>query len=130
MTLVPLDESLEAEVWLSNEDVGFVRPAQPAKVKLATFQFQKYGMLGGMVEQVAADATERQEGAAPGKPEMPLAYRTVIKLNTQTLDSGRTSYRLVSGMQVAAEIKLGERTVLEYLLSPLQKAFQEAARER
>lgn len=130
MTLVPLDESLEAEVWLSNDDVGFVRPAQPAKVKLATFQFQKYGMLGGLVEQVAADATERQEGAGTGKPETPLAYRTVIKLDSQTLDSGRTSYRLVSGMQVAAEIKLGERTVLEYLLSPLQKAFHEAARER
>lgn len=39
-------------------------------------------------------------------------------------------YRLQPGMQVSAEIHLGTRTVLEYILSPVQKAFHEAARER
>lgn len=40
------------------------------------------------------------------------------------------SYDLVPGMQVVAEIKLGGRTVLEYLLSPVRRAFHDAARER
>jgi hemolysin D len=131
MTVVPVDESLLAEVWLSNEDVGFVRAGQDVKVKLAAFQFQKYGMLNARVERIAADATDRQEaGTDQGKSGAPLAYRTSLLLERQVLEVDRASYRLVPGMQVAAEIKLGERTVMEYLLSPVQKAFHEAARER
>ncbi|MDP3911960.1 MAG: HlyD family type I secretion periplasmic adaptor subunit, partial [Gemmatimonadales bacterium] len=44
MTLVPKDEKLRAEVWVKNDDIGFVHKAQPVKIKLATFTFQKYGM--------------------------------------------------------------------------------------
>src|SRR5204863_8364107 len=49
MTLVPEGDKLVAEVWLSNQDVGFVRPGQEAKLKLSAFQFQKYGLLRGSV---------------------------------------------------------------------------------
>ena len=68
--------------------------------------------------------------AAPKPPVQQLAYRTLVNLKTQTLDADGVSYRLSPGMQVSAEIHLGTRTVLEYLLSPVQKAFQEAGRER
>jgi len=43
-SLVPLDERLKAEVWVSNEDIGFVRPGQTVKLKFAPYPFQKYGM--------------------------------------------------------------------------------------
>jgi HlyD family secretion protein len=56
----------------------------------------------------------------------PLAFRALIELKEQQL----LSYPLQPGMQVAGEIHLGTRTVLEYLLSPVQKAFHEAGRER
>ena len=136
MTLVPRDENLRAEVWVKNDDIGFVREAQPVKVKLAAFAFQKYGMLEGSVAQVSADAAEKGSVAGSGAPAVPkpsselLAYRTLIDLKSQTLETDGARYRLQPGMQVAAEIHLGTRTVLEYLLSPVQKAFQEAARER
>jgi HlyD family secretion protein len=136
MTLVPKDENLRAEVWVKNDDIGFVREAQAVKVKLAAFTFQKYGMLEGSVAHVSADAAEQGSGAsavAPASPKPPvaaLAYRTLVNLKTQTLDADGVKYRLTPGMQVAAEIHLGTRTVLEYLLSPVQKAFHEAARER
>jgi hemolysin D len=131
MTLVPASESLRAEVWLSNEDMGFVRAGQPVKLKFAAFEFQKYGMLEGQVEQVAADAADRQEESSEtGKKPVPLVYRTLVSLHDQQLTADSVSYRLAPGMQVTAEIRLGERTVLEYLLSPVSKAFHEAARER
>ena len=57
-------------------------------------------------------------------------YRTLIGLRQQQLDVDGMSYDLVPGMQVVAEIKLGGRTVLEYLLSPVRRAFHDAARER
>ena len=135
MTLVPKDEVLRAEVWVKNDDIGFVRPRQPAKVKLAPFTFQKYGMLDGEVTYVSADANEQGGGTAsaapaPAKPGEPLVFRTLVNLKSQVLEADGERYRLAPGMQVSAEIHLGTRTVLEYLLSPVQKAFQEAARER
>ncbi len=137
MTLVPKNETLRAEVWVANDDVGFVRPRQAAKVKLAAFQFQKYGMLDGTVTQVSADATEtatpniRSDGlVGRDRPTGPLAFRALVDLKQQHLQVDGERYALAPGMQVVSEIKLGERTVLEYLLSPVQKAFHEAARER
>jgi HlyD family secretion protein len=137
MTIVPEGEKLRAEVWVSNDDIGFVHSAQPVKIKLVAFQFQKYGMLGGEVAQVSADATEApspntRSGGLAGRDRAaaPLAFRTLIDLKHQHLESDGHRYSLAPGMQVMAEIHLGTRTVLEYLLSPVQKAFHEAARER
>jgi len=137
MTLVPRDEQLLAEVWVSNQDVGFVRQAQPVKIKLAAFQFTKYGMVQGTVRQVSADATEApsantRSDALTGRdrPMGPLAYRAIVELKSQHLETDGARYPLSPGMQVAAEIHLGTRTVLEYVVSPVRKAFHEAARER
>jgi len=126
MTLVPEGEPLLAEVWLQNQDAGFVRAGQNAKLKLTAFPFQRYGMVEGRVLRISADSSERGDGrAAPG-----YAYRALIELHTQELRVGEALHRLLPGMQLTAEIRLAERTVLEYLLSPLQKVAAEAGRER
>jgi HlyD family secretion protein len=137
MTIVPVGEKLRAEVWVSNDDIGWVHTAQSARIKLASFQFQKYGMLQGAVAQVSADSTEApnpntRSGSLAGRdrPVGALAFRTLIDLEQQQLESDGQRYTLAPGMQVIAEIHLGERSVLEYLLSPVRKAFQEAGRER
>jgi HlyD family secretion protein len=137
MTLVPRGEQLLAEVWVSNQDVGIVREGQQVKMKLAAFPFTKYGMVDGAVRQVSADATEApspntRSDALTGRdrPMGPLAYRAIVELKSQHLETDGERYALAPGMQVAAEINLGTRTVLEYLLSPVRKAFHEAGRER
>ena len=135
MSLVPLDEKLRAEVWVRNADVGFVHSSLPAKIKLSAYLFQKYGMLDGRVVQVGADAADETEAggrSATGSPAgaQPLVYRTLIDLDSQALDSQGQVYQLMPGMHVTAEIRLGTRTVLEYLLSPIGKAFHDAGRER
>jgi HlyD family secretion protein len=137
MTLVPRGEHLLAEVWVSNQDVGFVREGQQVKMKLAAFPFTKYGMVDGAVRQVSADATEApspntRSDALTGRdrPMGPLAYRAIVELKSQHLETDSERFALAPGMQVAAEINLGTRTVLEYLLSPVRKAFREAGRER
>jgi hemolysin D len=137
MTLVPDGDRLIAEVWLSNQDVGFVRAGQEAKLKLVAFQFQKYGLIQGTVAHVNVDATEApsantRSDALSGRdrPMGPLAFRTLVELSAQDLNADGRRYPLQPGMQVSGEIHLGTRTILEYLLSPVQKAFHEAARER
>lgn len=136
LTLVPKGEQLKAEVQVSNEDIGFVRAGQRVKVKLAAFPFQKYGMIEGVVEHVGADALDAgaQENAAPNGAERKtpkvLTYKALVGLNAMNLQAGGESLDLSAGMQATAEILLGRRSVMEYLLSPVQKAWHEAARER
>ncbi|MDH5534621.1 MAG: HlyD family type I secretion periplasmic adaptor subunit [Betaproteobacteria bacterium] len=137
MTLVPKGDTLVAEVWVGNQDVGFVRPGQEVKLKLAAFQFQKYGMIEGVVRQMSADATEAPSAntrsdtlGGRDRPMGPLAYRALVELKSQQLAVDGTTYALSPGMQVSSEINLGTRTILEYVLSPVQKAWHEAGRER
>jgi HlyD family secretion protein len=128
MTVVPEGEGLLAEVWLQNEDAGFVRAGQRARLKLASFPFQRYGMLDATVSRVSADSSERADGArAQGGS---YAYRAQLEPLVQELRLGEARHALLPGMQLTAEIRLAERTVLEYLLSPVQKVAAEAGRER
>ena len=139
LTVVPDGETLKAEVWIDNQDIGFVHPGQVVKLKLASYPFQHYGMVDGTVEQLGADAsdgasnsgqagTDRRAGRETAAT--PLAYRALVTLRSMALEHAGERFVLTAGMQTNAEILLGRRTVLEYLLSPVRQAFHDAARER
>lgn len=125
LTIVPRGEDLQAEVLLNNEDAGFVGVGQKVRLKVAAYPFQKYGLLEGSVSQVAADATQQKDS------QQTLTYRALIRLSQQVLASAaQEKLALAPGMLVTAEINQGERSVLEYLLSPVQKVAAQAGRER
>lgn len=135
LTLVPESEPLVAEVLIKNDDVGFVHPGQKVRVKLVAYPFQKYGMLDGEVIHLGADAQDQaapsaKDGSAKDKAAGTLNYKAMVQLDKQVLTAQGNALKLVPGMQVVAEINQGQRTVMEYLLSPVQKAFHESARER
>lgn len=135
LTLVPRDEILRAEVWVSNEDIGFVRHGQPVKLKFAAFPFQKYGMVEGTVEHVSADAADGNTQGQSSSNDLarktqPLVYKALVRLKDMALNMEGQTFQLSAGMQTNAEIHLGDRTVMAYLLSPVRKAWHEAARER
>jgi HlyD family secretion protein len=133
LTLVPKDETLRAEVWVPNEDIGFVRPGQKVRLKFAAFPFQKYGMVDGTVEHVSADAADSTTSNGPvdpnGRPRQ-YVYKALVTLKSMNLELEGEKLPLSAGMQTYAEILLGTRTVAEYLLSPVQKAWHESGRER
>ena len=128
LTLVPSDEPLVAEVWIGNADAGFVQPHQRTRVKVAAFPFQKYGMVDGTVQHISADAQNAEPSAA--QPLRNAAYRALIALDRSQSSNPASRLPLVPGMLVSAEIHLGTRSVIEYLLSPVQRIAHEAARER
>jgi len=131
LNLVPKSEPLLAEVAIHNEDVGFVAPGQRVKLKLQAYPFQKYGLLEGVVELVGADSSSNDPQKAAAMGQSPQSYKALVKLSSQTLSTpGQQALKLTPGMVVQAEISQGQRTVLEYLLSPVQKVVQEAGRER
>ena len=136
LTLVPENEPLLAEVMIKNDDVGFVYPQQEVKVKLAAYPFQKYGMLDGEVIHVGPDAHEganqqpKDQESMIEKPAPQLTYKALVALKSQVLEARDKTFKLVPGMQVVAEIHQGQRTVMEYLLSPVQKTLYDSGRER
>lgn len=92
-------------------------------------------MVEGTVEHVSADAADNNTGNGnsqtdPAKKNQPLVYKALITLKQMSLVMDEQRFMLSAGMQTNAEIKLGDRTVKEYLLSPVRKAWHEAGRER
>jgi hemolysin D len=132
LNLVPVGEQLRAEVSINNEDIGFVRAGQPVRLKLATFPFQRYGMLEGEVISVSADSNvTRDEHSRDTEAVSTLpGYKGIVRLKSQSLLGGMGELPISAGMQLTAEIIEGDRTVMQYLLSPVQRVANEAGRER
>jgi len=132
-SLIPTGSRIVAEVWVSNEDIGFIRAGQAVKLKITAFPFQKYGQVHGTIEHVSVDAQSDEEVRDKGLAttgQRPLRYKALAALSANALERDGVRYPLAAGMQTTAEILLGNRTVADYLLSPVQKAWHEAARER
>lgn len=142
VSLVPHDEPLLAEVMIENQDIGFVKPGQPVRLKLATYPFQRYGMIEGVVKTVIADSqanTQSESGNTGSSDEdattesgvtSTMSFKATIELREQALKLEGTSFPLAAGMQLSAEIVEGKRTVLQYLLSPVRRVASEAGGER
>jgi HlyD family secretion protein len=136
LSIVPESEPLVAEIMIKNDDVGFVYPQQKVKVKLAAYPFAKYGMMEGEISRIQADSTDGQAQNKDSsnnndKPQSPPSvYKAIVTLSNQTLESEGKQLKLMPGMQVVAEINQGDRTVMQYLLSPVSKTLYESGRER
>jgi len=144
MVLVPVDSHLEIEATVSNRDVGFVEPGQEVEIKVVTFNFTRYGLLRGKVVSVSSDAVGKDDFAdpvknnsqqggrgavAPGDDQGPV-YAARISLADTKMQIEDKLINLSAGMAVTAEIKTGERRIIDYLLSPLRKYRQDSLRER
>lgn len=111
-----------------------MKVGQSAKVKIAAYPFQKYGLVDGVVVRVSPDASETsrspEESTADGQLNVSFSYRVRVRLDQQQLSYQGVTLPLSSGMQATADIRLGDRSVIEYLLAPVQRAWHEAGRER
>jgi hemolysin D len=122
MQIVPGEETLVVEAYLTNKDVGFVREKMSAVVKIHTFPFTKYGLIDAQVVQISADAlADKEQG---------LIYKVRLLLKRDWLDVEGEKVYLLPGMAVTAEVKTGTRRLIEYFLAPLLRYRQESARER
>lgn len=136
MIIVPDDADPVVEASIQNKDIGFIREGQPVRVKLEAFPFTDYGIVPGVVESISRDAIDTSERAAAGQRDRNaaaqpgLVYTTRIRLLRRTVKAGERALPIGPGLAVRAEIKTGERRIIQYLLSPLTEAFDEAGRER
>lgn len=124
LVIVPLDDQLLVEARISPRDIAFIHLGQPATVKLSAYDSSIYGVLPSAVEQISPDTTE--DTVSRGQFYYRVYVRTA-KAFLQTQDGKQ--HPIIPGMIATAEISTGKKTVLDYLLKPLNKAA-EAMRER
>jgi hemolysin D len=122
MVIVPDGAQVTAEVTMENKDVGFVNAGQAAEIKLETFPFTRYGTVPATVSRVSADAVNDEKRGA--------LFPATLTLKATQMDVDGKQIRLSPGMNLTAEIKTGHRRVIEFLLSPIQRAGDESLRER
>ncbi|MDB5849050.1 MAG: secretion protein HlyD [Rhodoferax sp.] len=125
-TLVPLNVVLEAEVQVESADVGYIKVGDPVHVKLDAFPFQRHGTLHAQVRTISQDAFRRDAAAKSGADAF---YLSRVTLQPTPLKNMKDSAQLLPGMTLAAEIVVGERSVISYLAWPLTKGMNEAIRE-
>jgi HlyD family secretion protein len=130
VVLMPSDVPLIAEVAVRSADIGHLRPGDPVVLKIDAFPFQRHGALAGRLQSVAPDSFSRQ-GAAEGRPD-PAAigpggafHASRIALVGALADGSR----ILPGMTLSAEIKVGTRRVIGYFLNPLLRGVRESIRE-
>lgn len=128
VTLVPLNGKIELEAEISPQDIGKVAVGDSVRIKLNAYPFQKYGTLEGKVLHLSENTFFRQQGA-PIPPNGTATYykaRISVEGKLRNVDE---KYRLIPGMEVQAEIKVGKRRIIEYILYPLIKALDESIKE-
>jgi hemolysin D len=137
MVVVPDGTRLEIEAMLLNRDRGFVHEGQEARVKLEAFPFTRYGTLRGKVRAVSNDAIPADPRQAPGAREEsahnaagPLVFPVRVALNSATIRVEGADVALTPGMSVTAEVRTGQRRLLEFLLDPLLEMRDGAFHER
>lgn len=124
MTIVPLDEQLLIEARISPRDIAFIHPGQEALVKVTAYDYAIYGGLEGKVTIISPD-TIRDE-----VKQDQFYYRVYIRTNSDKLyNKEGKAFNITPGMVATVDIKTGQKTILDYLLKPFNRA-KEALRER
>ncbi|MBB3639111.1 HlyD family type I secretion periplasmic adaptor subunit [Variovorax atrisoli] len=124
MEIVPLDEKLLVEARISPRDVAFIHPGQEATVKVTAYDYAIFGGLPGKVTTISPDTIQDDVRRDV------YYYRVYIRTDADHLTnrSGK-SFPIVPGMIASVDIHTGSKSVLDYLVKPLNKA-REALRER
>lgn len=123
MVIVPASEEVTAMVNVANLDIGFVNAGQEAEIKLETFAYTKYGTVKARVTVLSGDAvTDEKTGTS--------FYPATLTLMRRQMDVDGKKVAISPGMNVTAEIKTGKRRIIEYLISPIERARHESLRER
>ncbi len=120
--IVPLNDTLLVEARIRPQDIAFLRPGQPARVKLTAYDFALYGGLDGKVEHIGADSVTNDRGET--------YYLIKVRTEETGLDHGGEELPVIPGMVAQVDVLTGKKTVLAYLTKPLTRMRDEALRER
>lgn len=136
ITLVPTDAQLEVESNIAGNENGFVHVGDPVVIKFDTFAYAQYGLAYGTVRTVSPSSFNGLEEARNPTSNVPISetasepfYRARITIDRVALHDVPDGFHLIPGMPVTADVKVGKRTVLGYLVGMVVPVAHEALRE-
>jgi membrane fusion protein, hemolysin D len=124
-TLMPLNAPLEGEARISSRDVGFVRVGDPCTLKIDAFQFIEHGWAEGKVRWISEGAFTVDEN----NKDVEAYYKLRCTIAHTNFRNVPENFRLIPGMTMAADIKVGSRSVAMYMLRGAARGLSEAMRE-
>ena len=120
--IVPLDDELKIIAKVQPNEIAFIRPGQPAKVKITAYDPQKYGSLDGELVRIGASSVSDNEGAA--------FFEIEVRTLKNYMGDESNPLPITAGMVADVEIITGKRTILEYMMKPILRAKNRAFTER
>lgn len=135
ITLVPKDAPLEVEANIAGTESGHVHVNDPVIIKFDAFPFSQFGYAEGVVRVVSPDSfiphmeIRNPTTLAPLPDSGEAFYRCRIAVNKINLHGVKGGFHPVPGMPVTADIKVGVRTPLQYLIGMVAPIGQEGMRE-
>jgi len=118
--IVPSGERLLVEARIAPQDIAFLRPGQPATVKLTAYDYAVYGGLDAELEHISADTITDEEGNT--------FYQVRVRTQEGQVDTDEID--VIPGMTAQVDIMTGKRTVMEFLLKPVLRAWNNSLGER
>lgn len=109
--IVPEADKCVMELAVRNQDIGYITLDQPVSIRFDAYDYQKYGKAEGRVEYISADSfsDDKMGEVYIVKVSLPESERNKIFKAAET----------VAGLQGTAEIKTGERRIIEFFIQPL-----------
>lgn len=124
MEIVPLEDQLLIETRINPRDIAYIRPGLPAVVKVTAYDSSIYGNLDGVVETVSPDTIQDEV-----KRDQ-YYYRVYVRTQkAELVNKAGRKFPIVPGMVANVDIKTGQKSVMDYLIKPLNKV-KESLRER
>ena len=120
--LLPTSETLVAVIKINPKDIGHIHEGAMVRVKPSTFDARRFGHVSGVIERISPTTViaDREEPF----------FKTVIRLDDDHIGSGIYRRQLRAGMIVSAEVQTASRTVLSYLLKPINRSLERSLTER
>ena len=121
--ITPTDDRLVAEVRIEPKDVGHVAIGQETEITVTTFDPNRYGKLEGAISHISADTFVDER---TGKTY----YMAFVALDGGDPDQQNLIGRLGPGMEVRADIITRSRSLMQYILKPVERSLDRAFAER
>lgn len=120
VSVVPNDDQLLVEARIAPQDIAFLRPGQPATIKLTAYDYSIYGGLAAELDHISADTiTDSNDNTF-----------YLVRVRTRRGEALDSDLRVIPGMTAEVDIMTGTRTVMQFLLKPVLRAWRDSLGER
>ena len=122
MEIVPVDDQLVIEAKIKPSDIAFLHPGQKATVKITAYDFSIYGGLKGELTDISADTITNEKGES--------FYQIKVVTDQSKIIRNGQEHPIIPGMVASVDILTGKKTIMEYIMKPLIKTWDQALHER